>query len=71
MEPDRPETPEADNAGQQEPVAPAAPAAPLSMLDAVGRLSPDQAGLIGVLLGLHRLSDDPPEKAVKGDAPEL
>ncbi|MEZ0069686.1 hypothetical protein ABIA32_005733 [Streptacidiphilus sp. MAP12-20] len=39
------------------------PAAPMSMLDAVGRLSPEQAGLLGVLIGLRRLGDDPPEPA--------
>jgi len=31
---------------------------PLSMFEAVGKLTPDQAGLLGVLLGLQRLGDD-------------
>ncbi|WP_042386603.1 hypothetical protein [Streptacidiphilus melanogenes] len=52
MEPDRPE----ELSGSASP-ADAEPAAPLSMLDAVGRLSPEQAGLLGVLIGLRRLDD--------------
>jgi hypothetical protein len=58
--------------GQPEPAEPAealdageASAAPMSMLDAVGRLSPEQAGLLGVLMGLRRLGDDPPAPARK------
>ncbi|WP_037606346.1 hypothetical protein [Streptacidiphilus rugosus] len=59
MAPEQPEQPDragAAESGQQPP-------APMSMLDAVGRLSPEQAGLLGVLIGLRRLGDDPPESA--------
>jgi hypothetical protein len=54
MEPDRPE----ELSGSASPAG-AEPAAPLSMLDAVGRLTPEQAGLLGVLIGLRRLDDGP------------
>ena len=41
-----------------EAAAPPAPEdAPLTMVDAVGRLTPDQAGLLGILLGLQKLDD--------------
>ncbi|MEZ0089287.1 hypothetical protein [Streptacidiphilus sp. EB129] len=56
--PGQPEPAEALDAGE-------ASAAPMSMLDAVGRLSPEQAGLLGVLMGLRRLGDDPPAPARK------
>jgi hypothetical protein len=58
MAPDQPDQP--DQAGAAEG---GQPPAPMSMLDAVGRLSPEQAGLLGVLIGLRRLGDDPPPPA--------
>ena len=61
MEPDRPE----ELSGSASP-AEAAPVAPLSMLDAVGRLSPEQAGLLGVLIGLRRLDDGTPKTTPPG-----
>lgn len=64
MEPDRPE----ELSGSASPAA-AEPAAPLSMLDAVGRLSPEQAGLLGVLIGLRRLDDGPSAKSPQPQAP--
>ncbi|MFC5907595.1 hypothetical protein [Streptacidiphilus monticola] len=47
------------NAAAEAGAAPPDPtdAPPLTMVDAVGRLTPDQAGLLGVLLGLQRLED--------------
>lgn len=60
MEPDRPE----ELSGSASPTG-TEPAAPMSMLDAVGRLSPEQAGLLGVLIGLRRLDDGTPPKSPK------
>ncbi|SEM23556.1 hypothetical protein [Streptacidiphilus jiangxiensis] len=58
MEPDRPEELSVPTSkAESEPVT------PMSMLDAVGRLSPEQAGLLGVLIGLRRLDDGPPREA--------
>ncbi|MEY9877979.1 hypothetical protein ABH931_007503 [Streptacidiphilus sp. MAP12-33] len=71
MEPDRPEDLSAPvSPAPSEPAAPAAPGAPMTMLDAVGRLSPEQAGLLGVLIGLRRLDDGPPPEAKPETAPE-
>lgn len=60
MEPDRPE----ELSGSASP-AETEPATPMSMLDAVGRLSPEQAGLLGVLIGLRRLDDGTPPKSAE------
>jgi hypothetical protein len=61
MEPDQTGTPEAA-AGVPGADGADEAAAPMSMMDAVGRLTPEQAGLLGVLIGLRRLDDDPPER---------
>jgi hypothetical protein len=55
MGPTEPEVNAAEAAEAAPPETADAP--PLTMVDAVGRLTPDQAGLLGVLLGLQKLED--------------